>query len=282
MAAYKRRGKPWRHAAAAALLALLAPAGRAGDPPAPAEVKKPQSISICEDENEWPPYSYFLRVNGKKSQKLAGYAVDVIDEILTRNQISYHIDLIPWARCMAVAALGKQYQMVLNLSYSPERMQALLFSRPYYATTVYYYYSKRHHPDGLPLKGPADLKSFRLCGLRGYNYAGYGIDTRAIDQGAGDFPALIAKMHLGRCDLFLEKNEIMTAYAAIGRDYLADPDIGRAPMPGMKPGQFHFGVSRQYPEAEALRDLINQELIRMEDSGRLQEIWGRNARPNKP
>jgi hypothetical protein len=74
----------------------------------------------------------------------------------------------------------------------------------------------------------------------------------------------------------------MTAYAAIGRDYLADTDVGRALMPGMKPGLFHFGVSRKFPEAEALRTLIDQELIRMEDSGRLQEIWARASRLNKP
>ncbi len=265
----------------AALALALLPA-RAADLPPATDPAKPLSISICEDENEWPPYSYFLRVDGKKSQKLVGYAVDVIDEIFTRHHIRYRIDMIPWARCMAVTKIGKQYQMVLNLSFSPERMQALLFSRPYYSTTVYYYYSKRRHPDGLAVKGPADLRSYRLCGVRGYNYVGYGIDAAAIDQGAGDFTALIAKMHLGRCDLFLEKNEIMTAYAAIGRDYLADPDVGRAPMPGMKPGLFHFGISRKYPEAESLRTLVDQELVRMEDSGRLHEIWIRASRLNKP
>jgi polar amino acid transport system substrate-binding protein len=264
-----------------ALAGAMLPA-RAADLPAAIDAAKPLAVSICEDENEWPPYSYFLRVNGRKSQKLVGYAVDVIDEILTRHSIRYHIDMIPWARCMAVTAIGKQYQMVLNLSFSPERMQALLFSRPYYSTTVYYYYSKRQHPDGLAIKGPADLRSHRLCGVRGYNYVGYGIDAKAIDQGAGDFTALIAKLHLGRCDLFLEKNEIMTAYAAIGRDYLADPDVGRALMPGMKPALFHFGVSRKFPQAEALRTLIDQELIKMEESGRLQEIWTRASRLHKP
>jgi polar amino acid transport system substrate-binding protein len=264
-----------------ALLAAAVPASAADLPPT-AEPGKPLAVSICEDENEWPPYSYFLRVNGQKSRKLAGYAVDVIDDILTRHQISYRIDMIPWSRCLAVAKLGKQYQMVLNLSFSPERMQALLFSRPYYSTTVYYYYSKRHHADGLAIKGPADLRAHRLCGVRGYNYVGYGIDAKAIDQGAGDFTALIAKMHLGRCDMFLEKNEIMTGYGAIGRDYLADPDIGRAPMPGIKPGLFHFGVSRQFPQAEVLRSLIDQELVKMEDSGRLQELWTRATRLNKP
>ncbi len=252
------------------------------DAPAAPDLKKPLSVSICEDENEWPPYSYFLRVNGSKSQKLVGYAIDVIDEIFTRHQITYRIEMIPWARCLAVAALGKQYQMVLNLSFSAERMRTMLYSRPYYSTTVYYYYSRRHHPDGLAIKGPADLRNYRLCGVRGYNYVGYGIDAGAVDQGAGDFTALIAKTHLGRCDLFLEKNEIMTGYAAIGLDYLADPDVGRVPMPGMKASFFHFGVTRKFPEAEALRALIDQELVKMEDSGRLLEIWARASRLYKP
>lgn len=235
-------------------------------------------IAICEDENEWPPYVYRQRGTDGAPGKLTGYAVDVVSEILARNKISYNFDLIPWPRCQAVAALGSQYQMVLNLSYNPERQRNFLMTRAYYSTTTYYYYSRRLHPEGLKIAGPADLHKQRVCGIHGYNYVNYGLQPGEVDQGARDFASLIAKLHAGRCALFLEKQEVMAGYAAIGKDYLADPDLGRQRMPGMKPTLFYLGISRRYEHAQELRTLVDDELLKMDETGRLGEIWRRYAR----
>lgn len=232
----------------------------------------PLSIAICDDENEWPPYSYYERIDGKKTPNLTGFSIDVVHYIFSRHNVNYTIDLIPWTRCMAVASLGKEYGMVLNLSYNAERNRRFLLSRPYYATTSYYYYSRRNFPKGLAIRGLADLKKHRFCGVQGYNYEGYGMAPGEVDQGARSFPALISKVKLGRCSFFVEKNEIMNGYAAIGKDYLADPDIVRAPIPGMKPDLFYFGISRHAEQAVQLRALIDAELQRMDASGKLDEL----------
>lgn len=235
-------------------------------------------IAICEDENEWPPYVYRQRGADGRPGKLTGYAVDVINEILTRNKISYSFDLIPWPRCQAVAMLGKEYQMVLNLSYNPERQRNFLMTRAYYYTTTYYYYSRRIHPDGLKIAGLADLRKQRVCGIHGYNYMNYGLQPGQVDQGARDFAALIAKLHAGRCALFLEKQEVMAGFTAIGKDFLADPELGTARMPGMKPTAFYLGISRRYEFAQELRTLVDDELLKMDETGRLAEIWRKYAR----
>lgn len=242
-----------------------APAARA---PGPA-----LSVSICDDENEWPPYSYFQRVNGKKTAKLTGFAVAVINDIFTRHDVGYTIDLIPWPRCLAVTTLGRDYGMVLNMSYNAERAKSFLFSRPYYATTAYYYYSRHNYPDGLQIASAADIGKYRVCGVQGYNYEGYGLTGVEVDQGAKNFIALISKVQLGRCALFMEKDEVMTGYAAIGKNYLADPDIAKAPIPGMKPSLFYFGISRRFAHAEEIHAMIDDDLQQMELSGRLAELW---------
>lgn len=240
---------------------------------APATSSAPLHISICDDENEWPPYSYFQRVDGKKTDILTGYAVAVIGAIFTNRQIGHKIDMIPWPRCLAVVTIGKQYAMVLNMSHNAERAKNFLFSRPYYATTAYYYYSKRNNPKGLQIFGPADIRKYRVCGVQGYNYEGYGMKPGEVDQGAKGFSALISKVQLGRCGVFLEKDEVMTAYAAIGKNYLADPDIGKAPIPGMKPNLFYFAISKRFERAEELRAIIDEELLHMEASGKLGDMW---------
>lgn len=231
------------------------------------------SVAICDDENEWPPYSYYQRVDGKKTGAVVGFAVDVIDDIFSRHGVEYSIELIPWSRCLAVSTLGKDYAMVFNLSYNAERARSYHLSRPYYATTSYYYYSRRNHPKGLAIRGVADLKKYRVCGVQGYNYDGYGLHAGEVDQGARSFTALISKVKLGRCALFLEKDEVMTGYAAIGKNYLADPDIGKAPIPGMKPDLFYFGVSKRHPRAEELHAMIDEDLLQMESNGKLAEFW---------
>lgn len=231
------------------------------------------SVAICDDENEWPPYSYYQRIDGKKTTRVVGFAVDVIDDIFNRHGIDYSVDLIPWSRCLAVSSLGRDYAMVFNLSYNAERAKAFLLSRPYYATTSYYYYSRRNHPKGLAINSLADLKKYRVCGVQGYNYDGYGLSSGEVDQGARSFTALISKVKLGRCALFPEKDEVMMGYAAIGKDYLSDPDIGKAPIPGMKPDLFYFGVAKRYAHAEEVHAMIDAALVQMESNGRLAELW---------
>lgn len=234
-------------------------------------------VAICEDENEWPPYVYRQRTSDGTPGKLTGYAVEVVNEIFSRHGIRSTLDLLPWTRCQAVATLGKQYQMVLNLSYNQERMRGFLMTRAYYSTNTYYYYSRRHYPGGLKIKSPADLHNYRVCGIHGYNYLNYGFAPNEVDQGARDFTSMIAKLHAGRCALFLEKHEVMAGFKAIGKDYLADKELVGERVPGMRPTAFYIGISRRYEHAHELRTLVDDELLRMEETGRLAEIWRKYA-----
>jgi polar amino acid transport system substrate-binding protein len=238
------------------------------------------SVDICDDENEWPPASYLVRKDGIKTTSLAGYAIDVLDEIFEKRRVKYSIELIPWPRCMAVATMGEKYQMVVNFSYNADRIAHFYYTRAFYTTTTFYYYSRKSFPDGLPIRAPADLKKFRVCGVQGFNYAGYGFGPRDVDQGTKDFPSLIAKIKLGRCDLFVEKDEIMVGFGKIGKNYLADPELAKAAVPGMKPTRFYFGISRNFARGNELRQLLDDELLMMEESGRLAELWKKaTARP---
>lgn len=257
------------HVLAAAVFAFFS-----GHTEAQTNEVKDLSISVCDDENEWPPYTYYQRVDGKKTTRISGFSIDVIDEIFSRNRISYSVSLLPWARCLAEVNNGKRFQMVLDLSRNEERNTAYWMTRPYYFTSAYYFYSKKQHPQGLPIRTAADLKRFRACGLQGYNYTLYGFFKEGeVDQGTKDFNALIAKLHARRCDLFMEQYEAMLGFGAIGNSFLSDPNLGREPIPDLSPTYFHFGISRKFPGGQALKNLIDKELLQMEASGRLKELW---------
>ena len=235
------------------------------------------SISVCDDENEWPPYIFFERTGGKKGDKIAGFSIDVIEDIFSRHQIRYSITMLPWARCLLEVNNGSRYQMLLGLTKSPEREINYWISQRYYSTQTYYYFSRKKYPQGLAIKAMADLKKYRICGIHGYNinYVGYPgfFKPGEIDQGAKTFESLIAKIHLQRCDVFLEQYQAMQGYALIGKPFLEDPELGREPMPGLLPSSFHFALSRHYVHGEHLLQLIDQELKHMESTGRLKELW---------
>lgn len=232
-----------------------------------------QTVCICDDGLEWPPYTFYKRTASlEKTGMLTGFSIDVVRTIFQKHGISFSVELVPWKRCLNRVKTGAPFHMALNASFSSERAADYFMTRPYYQTTNYYFYSKKCHPDGLDIRSVHDLKRYQVCGLLGYNYETYGFGNGGMDQGAKTFPALIGKLHLCRCTLFMEKIEILAGLAAIGRPYLADPDLGRGRIPGMQPTQFHMLISRKIPFGKRLHRLIDEALLEMEKDGSLDRI----------
>lgn len=230
-------------------------------------------ISVCDDGSEWPPYTYYERdAQGQATRRLTGFAVDVLQAIAQRDGVQVQFELLPWARCQMEVDRGVDYQMALNASHSQERERRYWLSQPYYATTHHVFYSRRQHPQGLAIHGVADLAAYRVCGVRGYNYEAYRIPPEQLDYGARDFATVVVKLHAARCDIGLEKLEVVAGYRITGKDLLADPELGHAAIPGMPRGEFHMIVSRQHPQGEALRNWIDAGLKRLRDSGELQAL----------
>ncbi|WP_374435494.1 substrate-binding periplasmic protein [Inhella sp.] len=243
---------------------------------APAAALDLQEVLACDDGAEWPPFTHYLRdAQGKPSSELGGFSVEVLQQILGQAGIRLRLELLPWARCQREVESGR-YLMALNASYSQERDARFWLTQPYYRTTHSYFFSRRHFPQGLPIAHLADLANQRVCGVRGYNYEAYKVPAEKIDFGARDFAAVVAKLHLGRCTIGLEKLEIVAGYRITGKDLLADPELGHAQVPELPPGEFHMMVSRQHPQGEALRDLLNRGLSTLRSSGQLQALQRRH------
>ena len=229
------------------------------------------TIHICDDGAEWPPYMYYRRTaRGEKTKEIEGFSVDVIREIFAPRDIQFSIDLLPWARCQAEVKDGTNYQMALNASYNLDRATQYALSSPYYSLTSNYFYSKTAHPDGLAINGIADIQKYQVCGLLGYNYETYGFPPHPIDQGARDFTALIKKIEVDRCDLFLEKYEILAGFTAIGEDFLGNPQMGYAPIPGMNRTEFYMLISKKWQNGDALKKNIDEGLAELEANGKLE------------
>jgi polar amino acid transport system substrate-binding protein len=230
-------------------------------------------ISICDDDAEWPPYTYNVRAaDGNKTPDITGYSVELIRTIFDKKGIKNEIKLMPWARCVEELKTGKSYQMALNASYNADRAKVYNLSSKTYTMTNYYFYSKKHHPEGIAIKELADLKKYKVCGVNGYNYEPYGFKKGDMDQGAHDIGVLVSKIHEGRCDLFLEKYEVLKGFGAVGQNFFANTDFAASPVPGMAGTEFYMMMSKGYEQAEALKKAVNDGIAEMQASGELDKL----------
>ncbi|KIA79957.1 hypothetical protein QR66_13150 [Chromobacterium piscinae] len=231
----------------------------------------PNSLKICEGEEEWPPFVYFKRIDGKKNGKeVAGYSIDYIKNLLAKNGIASIIDMIPWKRCQKEVVDGN-YDMLLNATKSEERDRLYWVSDAYYKLTgIAFYSTTRPVPK---LRKLEDLRNYRICGIRGYTYENYGLSTNQVDSGSANISMAMNKILNNRCDLFLNNLEIIIGSHILGlEDYLHDQRFGYIRITGKQDSSFHMLISRKPSYAEKLKILINQGIIDMEKSGETEKL----------
>lgn len=87
-----------------------------------------KQVSICEDDTEVFPMTYYERGQANQSsERLTGFTVEVITRIFRKHQIDWELDLIPWSRCLHEVKKGKKYQMLLNAVSNPQRRSDYFF-----------------------------------------------------------------------------------------------------------------------------------------------------------
>ncbi|OOF00073.1 hypothetical protein BZG77_01115 [Salinivibrio sp. IB643] len=87
-----------------------------------------------------------------------------------------------------------------------------------------------------------------------------------------DVKQLVKQTQAGRCDVFLACYEILAGFkAAQGIDYLAG-GMQVEPIPGNMGDKFYMMISREYPEANDIKALLDQNFESMRQSGQLKSI----------
>jgi len=232
-----------------------------------------KAIAICDDGAEWPPFTYYERNVGKKTAHIVGFAVDVIDSIASDEHAQTSIALIPWDQCLAKLAKG-EYDMALNASYNDARARYALFSEPYYSLTPSFIFLKGKFSGAFKMADANQLAKRKMCGLRGYSYADFGVDVSLIDADSQDFDAAFQKLRAGRCDVILARIEVLNGFAKVGDNYLTkDIDYGR--IKEANRSEFHMLISKKSTNRDDLRAAINRGIEKLKASGTLKKMLDR-------
>lgn len=234
-------------------------------PPALALLPAQAAVVACGGDNQWPPSSY----HAAAGDQVQGYSPDVLRAVLGEES-AVQVRLMPFARCLALAAQGRQVQVVMAASRSPERERQFLFTRPYLQL----------HPVSLSmLPEEAGRKRLPWCGLNGFNYEAFGLRAEEVDRGSSNYPELLLKLRAGHCRGFVEYREVWQGLLKQGvLQQLELPRLRMESLPGQGPVQVAFMVSRQMPGAEILRRQLDQGLQALAEQGVLKSLLSRQLR----
>lgn len=242
--------------------------------PLKAESLNGATICGCDDDAEWPPYTYLKREKGHVTKETIGFSVDVINEIFGSHQVIFEPKLISWKRCLNEVKMGA-CDIVMNAAYSKERAEKFHFSQSFYETSPYYFYSKKHNPDGLDIRSKLDLSHFRIGGKLGYDYADYDLSYDEIVEKSGiyadNYSKLIQLLHAGRIDIIVERLEVMLGFDVTGVSLLQDGMLGYEPIPQIEPSKFYMMFTKSKKGAE-LKEVADNGVERLRKSGRLLEL----------
>lgn len=228
-----------------------------------------QPLSVCDDGAGWPPYTF---VDPKNPDRVVGASKDLIFGILERAGYAAQITLLPWKRCLAQVESG-QTAMLLNASFSEERAQKFLMTKPYYSLHSVLFYRTSKYPVPPTLTTAEDMKSYRYCGLHGYNYTMYDIPKSQLDTGAKDEASRFAMLQRDRCDFVLGDVELIHAFSSMGQLNL--DGTGHLPIPGAKPKEFHAMVSRALVDGDKLLRILDDGIAAAKADRTYAKIFSR-------
>ena len=233
-----------------------------------------ERIGACADQAEMPPFAYRARADGHALDRVVGASVDLLKWIGQPYHWDVDVQLLPWARCLATVS-DKQLQIAIDVDKGDAEASGLVVSKPFFTMHHVYFYSRKARPEGIKLQSLADLHHYRVCGLGGYRFESYGIDTQQVDRGTVGYEELIAKLHVGRCDLFIASRESVGGMYLINpklRTLLVDGNLVSQPLPGSPEHRLYFAVSAKASNAKDLIGRIDSGIDRAEQQGKVQQL----------
>lgn len=236
-------------------------------------------IKVCDDEIEFPPFTYFQRSPDKpldinKAPRI-GITPDVLSKIFNNIDLTYKIDYIPWKRCIFEVekySTRKTYEMFATGSYFLKR------ASKYYATSAYsivnqgIFYSTKNYPDGINIQSIEDLQQFNIiCGVLGYSYRAYKLTDESKFTRSPTIIAGLKMLESNRCQVMPLGIEVAHGLQLL-EQYKIPKTVKAVKVKAIKPTTFHLFISKSSPRAFEIYTKVNHELTRLMHTGELEEI----------
>lgn len=247
-----------------------------------------QTVAICDDDTEFPPYSYYDRtVDNVDSPQLTGATVELLQAIFEHINIEYQYSLIPWKRCLQEVAefdRRQRFEIFVNGSYSKKRAELYFISNAIYSTHEGLWYSTLRFPSAPPIVEAEDLNNYHnICGQLGANYdwlPDLGV-TVPLDLGSKSVAAALQKVERGRCDFYIGGLE-NTYGGEVSGQYRIPQHVVDIPFPSGREPSFHIFIAKTSPRAFELYTHINQAILMLQYNGVSKQIFDKYIPSDAP
>lgn len=184
---------------------VAAPAAPAGEAAAPAESGSAAAADLLSEvqargklivstDPAYPPQSELVadaappadtKCSGdeKPANQFTGFDIDTAAEIANRLGVEVCFVTPDWTLITAGGWAGRWDLSIGSMTITPERMEKLYFSQPYYTTPAAFFV----HQDNTTYTQPADLSSKKVGGCSGCTYEAYIDGTLSIPGETIDF-----------------------------------------------------------------------------------------------
>jgi polar amino acid transport system substrate-binding protein len=115
------------------------------------------------------------------------------------------------------------------------------------------------------------VDKYQVCSILGYNLGNYKFNIEKIDKNAKTNQALIAKLKKKKCQLVIGYLEIWQTFEKMGKFDLKG--LGFVEIPESKPLEFHAMVSKKYPKAKKVIQIINDGLNELKADGFYKRVF---------
>ncbi len=228
-----------------------------------------EPVYICVQEGlRWAPYSF---QESNQQEELKGGSIDVIDAVFDDLNMQYQLRPLPWGRVLNELRSESGCEVAWDMSKNTKRKVDILFSEALYEIHVGAFYSKAHNPNMKTLRGALGLLDYKVCGIRGYNYAPIEDLITIYTSRRQQALELLAR---GRCDIFVGAYEPVFHGERLG--YLnVDKQIEFVHGAAFDRAMY-VGVSRHSSRANSLLQQINQSLKKLKSTGKFQQIMSQH------
>jgi len=234
---------------------------------APAEV--PHSLKACGDVNEFPPYTYYERKDGKMKESVAGFNVDYLAALLGPDRRGVSVVLLPWKRCLLLAAQG-HYDLVLDVSGQAQRQRDFYIANAHYSIRPIMMFSEKMPPP--PGDSPDVLAHYSRCEVLGWDYTGYGMPPGVgVVAVPSTLDGALRMLRIGRCQVMVHNLELVLGMRQVGKQDLLEGLTYRH-IAWLPVYELHFAVSRKLPYARPLVEMLNRGRLAMNKSGETQRL----------
>lgn|GEM_PF-1579462 len=232
-----------------------------------AEIDAGTQLYACGDAAQWPPYHYYDQSSHAGGKQVRGFDYDLLIRILEPHGIQIKLELIPWHLCLERVRHGRKYHLAVSASPSPLRSKNFLPSQPYYHTRTVALMR-----GGVTAAGTEpNFKEERYCALYGRRFKGLKELGVSELQREVSYQHLLDQLEKGNCEVVVARIELLMG-KLLSRELQSEAFLIPSAMPELPEDPFVLLVSRRYEYAKQLRQLLNQGIQRLKDSGELDQM----------